>query len=67
MHATQFIHYITNINYEVRPPSYKLVYKLIIWMFPKSWGYPNSWMVHHGKSQSKMGDLRVPAFQKTPM
>ena len=23
---------------------------------PKAWGYPNSWMVYHGKSQSKMND-----------
>jgi hypothetical protein len=29
------------------------------------WGHHNSWMVYHGKSQTKMDDLGVPPFQET--
>ena len=25
------------------------------WGFPRPWGYPNSWMVYHGKSPSRHG------------
>jgi len=24
------------------------------------WGYPNSWMIYHGKDSTKMDDLEVP-------
>ena len=29
------------------------------------WGYPNSWMVYKGRSQNKIDDLEVPAFEET--
>ena len=34
--------------------------------FQHSSGYPNSWMVYKGNS-TKMDDLGVPPFQKTPI
>ena len=36
-----------------------------IWKFPKSWGYPNSWMVYKRKCGSKIDDLGVPPFMKS--
>ena len=35
------------------------------WGFHK-WGYPHSWLVHNGKSQSKMDDLGVPPILGNP-
>ena len=32
----------------------------------QKWGYPNSWIVYKGKSQSKMDDLGVPPSFRTP-
>ena len=36
-----------------------------IWRFPKSWGYPNSWIVYNGKSFNKMDDFVVAPFLET--
>ena len=27
-----------------------------------TWGYPNSWVVYNGKTESNMDDLKVPVF-----
>ena len=29
------------------------------------WGYPNSWMVYKGRSQNKIDDVEVLAFEET--
>ena len=38
---------------------------IMIWMFPKWWGYLNSWMVYNGKSETEMDDLGVTPFLDT--
>ena len=44
-------------------------YMVKIWLivvYGCPWGYPKSWIVYKGKSQSKMDDLGVPNFRTPP-